>query len=158
MIVVLVMAIAAVLAAPMLTETSATKLSSAGELLVADLQFAQMYALAHADTRCGIKITSGNAGYSVVTNAAQPFNCSTATVLSDTVTDGNYTTTFGSGRAAPLSGVTIGTYSLGGDACVAFGSLGELDQAGTATFTLQLGGKTRTVSIDPVSGSATLGP
>lgn len=158
MIVVVVMAIVGVLAAPMFAATNATRLDAAGKLLVADLQFAQMYALSHAGTRCGVKITSGNTGYSVVTNSAQPFNCTAATELTDIIADQNYTTTFGSGRGSPAAGVTIGTYALGGDACVAFGALGELDQATAATITLQLGGNTRTVSIDPVSGAATLSP
>jgi Tfp pilus assembly protein FimT len=157
MIVVIVIAIVAVLAAPKLTATNASRLDAAGKMLVADLQFAQMYALSHADTRCAVKVHVGGESYSVVTNAATPFNCTSATILTDVVTDAAYTNVFGSGRAVPAKNVTVSGYSLGGDNCVVFGSLGELDQATTATITLQVGAKTRVVSIDPISGIATLG-
>jgi len=158
MIVVVVLAIAAVIAAPMLAETDVGKLQAACRLLIADLQFAQMHALSHAGTRCGLRIAADNQGYSVVTSSAEPFNCAGATAVTDVIRDAAYVTVFGAGRAAELGGVSVGGYALNSDACVAFGALGELDQTTAATITLQIGTESRTVSIDPVSGEAVLGP
>jgi prepilin-type N-terminal cleavage/methylation domain-containing protein len=158
MIVVVVLAIAAVIAAPMFTQTDVTTLDAACKLLVADLQFAQMHALSHADTRCGLRIAGDNLSYSIVTNAAQPFNCAAAVPVTDIVRDEPYVTVWGSGRAPELGGVSVGGYALDGDTCIAFGSLGELDQSMAATITLRIGALTRTVSVDPISGAATIGP
>jgi len=158
MIVVVVLGIVAAIAAPMLAQTDATRLDAACRLLVADLQYAQMYALSHADALAGIRITAGNQGYAVVVGTPAGFDCATAPELVDEISDRAYATHFGSGRAAELGGVTITAYSLDGDACAALNALGALDQAATATITLQCGSRTRTISIDPFSGEATVSP
>ena len=158
MIVVVVLAIAAVIAAPMFKATDATRLDSACKLLVADLQFAKMYSLSHPDTPCGIKIDGGSVGYRIGTSNAATFNCATMVAVTDEISDAAYINTYGSGRATELKGVSVNAYSLGGDACVAFDALGALDQSATATITLRAGGKDRVISIDAISGEATIGP
>jgi type II secretion system protein H len=158
MIVVVVLGIAAVLAAPMMAATDATRVDAAARMLMADLQFAQMYSITHADELAALRIQSGGAGYSVVTDGSPPFDCTAATAVTDIVNDTDYDVTFGSGRASELSGVSVDSYSLDGDKCVVFGAFGELDQTSAATITLSAGASTVTVSVDPISGEPTISP
>jgi prepilin-type N-terminal cleavage/methylation domain-containing protein len=158
MIVVVVLGIVAAIAAPMLTATDATKVNSAAKLLIADLQFAQAHSISHADDLCGLRVEAGGVGYSITTNGPPPFDCASASAASDIIHDTTLAMTFGSGRAAELSGVSISGYALDGDACVVYDALGALDQATDATITLTAGGSTVTVTVDPISGEATIAP
>lgn len=158
LIILAIMGIVASMAAPLVHETAATKLQAAGRLLIADLQFAQSGSIAHPDNLYALRFDTSTATYAVVQGGALPFGCSGATVVTNTVDNKPYSTTFGSGRAAPLDDVTIDSVSLDSDNCLAFGTLGETDQTTAATITLRAGSGTLTVSIDPTSGEAMVTP
>ena len=158
LIILAVLGIIASMAAPLVIETAATKLQAAGRLLIADLQFAQTGSIAHPDALYALRFDTSTATYEVVQGTSLPFGCSGATVVTNPVDNRSYTTTFGSGRAAPLDAVTIDSVSLDSDNCLAFGTLGETDQTTAATITLRSGSGTLTVSVDPISGEATVSP
>jgi prepilin-type N-terminal cleavage/methylation domain-containing protein len=153
MIVVVILGIIAVMAVPRFGETDESRLSAAARLLAADLAFVQAESLAHADAPRGVRFDTAASAYSVVFFAdVAPHDCAAAAVLTHPAGGGDFVTTFGAGRGAPLAGVTIDEISLGGDACVVFEALGQLDQASPATITLRCGTRTLTLAIDPETG------
>ncbi len=158
LIVVVVLAIMATAAVPMLARAEGTRLQAAASLLLADLQFAQMQSLSHPDALCGVRFDTSAESYALVNDGGGPFDCAAATPIIDAVRQEDYVTVFGAGRAGALAGVTIDAVDLDGDDCLVFGPLGELDQTVSAVITLRMGGDNLTVSIDPVSGEATVGP
>ena len=81
----------------------------------------------------------------------------TATPITDPISKQPYTVTFGSGANAHLAGVSIQSVSLDGDDQLKFGVYGELDQTTAATITLAAGNSTITITVDPVTGEATVG-
>lgn len=159
LLVVILLAIGALIAAPAVSESDATRVQSAAMLLTADLQFAQFESIAHADEPRGVRFDIPNNRYEVVrANGTSTLDCSQAVVLTNPVDKRPYRTEYGGSRGAELAGVTIDSYSLDGDACVAFGALGETDQTAAATVVLRSGSSTITVSIDAGSGEASITP
>jgi len=150
LIVVLILGIIAVLAMPMLAETDATRLAAAARLLVADLGFAQVESIAHADDPCIVVFDQVNGSYKITRSS------DTATAITNPADNRPYVTQFGTGRAAELAGVTIQGYSLDGDNELGFGIYGQLDQTTPATITLQAGTSTLTVQVDPADGEASV--
>lgn len=150
MIVVTIAAIIATLATPMFSAQESNKLRAAAQLLVADLEVAQ--------TEC---LTHGNALRVVVVNSTTTYTLATvatpAVALTNPTTQQPYVTTFGTGRASNLSGVTISSYSLNGDNKIGFGVFGQLDQTANATFTLACGTNTLVVTLDATTGMASVG-
>lgn len=151
MVVVLIMTIAAGLAVPLLKGSDESKLRAAAKMLTADLEYTQSESIAHGDALRVVVFDSAAGSYRVATAAAP------ATALTHPGDKQPYTTTFGAGRAASLSGVSISGYSLGGDAKLGFGMYGQLDQATAATITLASGSRTLTLTLDPITGVVTLG-
>ena len=159
LIVVVVMAIAAVMAMPMLGETRATRLAAAVELLVADMQFAQLESLTHANEPRGIRFDAVNGKYAVVKQVGSTFDCATAEVVNDPVGGAPLEVVFGSGRGGQLTGVTIQAgFSLGGDDCLVFEGFGQTDQTTVASVTLVCETASMTVNVDPISGETTIIP
>lgn len=159
LIVTMVLAIAALLAAPLVGETDLTRLQSAARLLMADIAFAQSESLAHPDDPYGVKFDHNTETYTVVHDATfPPFNCTTATTVTDPITQQSYQTTLGAaGRGSQFGGVGIAnSLSLGGDNCIVFGEFGQTDQSTAATITLTAGAHSITIQIDPVTGEATI--
>jgi len=153
LIVVAIMAIIASLAVPMLKATDSSKLGAAAGVLVSDMEFAQAESITHSDSlRVVVFSTSVNNSYSLATAA------STSTPITNPIGKLPYVVTFGQGAAAPLTGVTISSYSLNGDNILGFGMYGQLDQATNATVTLASGSNTITITLDATSGAATVGP
>lgn len=150
-IVIVVLAIAATLAVPLLAAPYPTRLTAAAELVAADLGFAQSDSITHADDPRVVTFNTGMSTWFVAKKSAVD------TPITEPVTQAAYTTQFGLGRAAQLTGVTIQAYSLGGDARLGFGKFGELDQTTAASVTLASGGWTLTITFDPTSGEASLG-
>ena len=150
LIVVVLMAIAATLAMPMLASTDSTRLRAAANLLVADLAFAQIESITHADDLCVVTFDQAAGSYMVAKSSAP------TTPMADPATNQPYVTTFGSGRASEAAGVSIQGYSLDGDSQLGFGIYGQTDQATQATITLQAGSLTMTVQIDGTSGETSL--
>lgn len=150
LIVITLIAIAASLAGPLLSDTDGTRLKAAGRLLVADLAFAQMESITHADDLCRVTFDQASGSYTLAKSSAP------TTPMTNPGTNRPYVTQFGIGRASELSGVSIQGYSLGGDNVLAFGVLGETDQATSATITLEAGGQSLTIQIDPSTGEASI--
>lgn len=150
LIVVVIIGIAAGIAVPMLGDTNDTRLQAAARLLMADLEFARIQSITHGDDPCLVVFDQGNNSYSIA-NASDP-----STPIINLIGNEPYTTQFGTGRAAAMTGVTIQGYSLDGDDRLGFGIYGELDQTTSATITLQAGTSTLTITVDPVSGETSL--
>ncbi|MCE9590042.1 MAG: prepilin-type N-terminal cleavage/methylation domain-containing protein [Planctomycetes bacterium] len=150
MIVVTIVGIVAVLAAPMMGSPDTNKLRSAAQLLVADLEYAQAESITHSSaTR--VLVVNNTTTYTLATAATS------SVAITNPVGKLPYVTTFGTGRAASLDGVTISAYSLNGDAIIGFGAYGQLDQTANATITLRSGGNTVMVTLDATTGMATVG-
>ncbi len=151
MIVVVVLAILAALAAPMFGQAHETTLRTAAQLLAADLAYAQIESIAHGDDPRIVTFDSVAHRYFIAAQSAP------ATPITNPVGNVPYEVVFGQGRAATMAGVTIQGYALNGDAVLGFGLYGQTDQSDVATITLALLGRSVTVSVDPISGEATVG-
>lgn len=150
LIVIVLLAIAATLAMPLVADTDATRLRAAARLLATDLAFAQIESITHADDPCVVIFDQANASYSLARSSAP------GTPITGPITNQPYVTQLGSGRAAELAGVSIQSHSLDGDDRVEFGMFGQIDQTAAATVTLQAGTLSMTVRIDPTSGEASI--
>lgn len=151
MIVVLVLAIAAALAVPMMGNTASNKLRGAASMLVADLAFAQVECVAHGDDPRLLVFDNPNDTYHIAA-ASDP-----ATPITHPIAGRPYLIDYGQGAAASLTNVTLDSYDLNGDDQLGFGIYGGLDQPTAATITLECDGLTVTVTADPNTGEATIG-
>lgn len=151
MIVVAVIAILSAVAVPMLSATEQTKLRGAANIVLADLEFAQTESIANGSTPRCVVFNTSTATYSIVTGG------SSGTPVTNPIDKQPYTTTFGSGRAASLSGVTISSVSLASGSSVQFGSLGQTNLTSTGTITLACNGLRITLSIDATTGEVSVG-
>ena len=152
MIVVLIVAIAAGLAVPMLGQTDATRLRAAAQLLVADLEFAQIESIAHGDDLRVVVFDLVDNTYHIAAAS------DSTTPITNPIGNQPYETEFGRGRAAELGTVALQSYALDGDNELGFGIYGQLDQTTNATVTLASGTKTITITIDAISGETSIGP
>lgn len=151
MIVVLVLAIAAALAVPMLGNTAPNKLKGAASMLAADLAYAQVESIAHGDDRRLLVFDNPSDTYHIAA-ASDP-----ATPITHPITKLPYLIDYGSGTAESLVGVTINSYSLNGDDRLGFDIYGALDQPTDATITLGCDGLTVTVTADANTGETVIG-
>lgn len=155
-IVLLVLGIAAGLAVPMLSADEATKLREAARLLAADLDYARVESIAHADAPRLVVFDAAEGRYWIATAAAPQ------TPVDDPIGVGGYVTAFGNGRAGALGGVGIGELGVAGDTAASgdrlgFGIYGQLDQPTPATIALTCGPLSITLTLDPTSGQAAIG-
>ena len=149
MVVLVCLAVSVMIITPTLGHRPTMQLSEAAGMVAGDLEFAQMDSMAHADDTRVFVIDQATNSYRIAakSNPAVPI----------THPDQNpYLTTFGVGRAGVLTGVTITKYDFGGDAILGFKEQGDLDQVTPATIELSSGGKKVTITIDPLSGRATI--
>ncbi|MFW6060013.1 MAG: hypothetical protein ACODAQ_07510 [Phycisphaeraceae bacterium] len=151
LIVLLVLMIAGALAVPMIGQTDDAQLRSAARLLAADLDFARVGSITHSDAPRVVVFDTASEEYHIATEADP------GTPLTDPVTKQDYITRFGAGRAAVIGDVGIESHDLDGDDQLGFGIYGQLDQGDPATITLATDTRTVTVTVDPVSGEATIG-
>ena len=149
--VVVILAIVAAMAVPMLGQTRRARLTAAAELLAADLNFAQLESIAHSDDPRLVVFDTVNHAYYIAALSAPD------APITNPVGKIPYRTQFGVGRAAESGGVTITALSLGGDNQLRFGAFGQIDQATLASITLSLDRIRLTISVDPVSGEVTVG-
>jgi len=150
MITLLVIAIAAAIVVPRLGSTNVTRLKAAAELLIADLAYAQAESISHSDDPRVVIFDTSAHTYGVFAAS------DTSTPLTSPTTGQPYVVDFGSGRAAGLSDVKLLSLSVGGDNTLGFGKYGQLDQTGDATITLRCHGKQVTITVDPVTGEASV--
>lgn len=151
MIVVAVIAILSAAAVPMLGATEQTKLRSAASIILADLEFAQTESIANPATPRSVVFNTSNKTWSIVTGSLP------GTTVTNPIDKQPYSTTFGTGRAASLSGVAISSVSLGTGSAVQFGALGQTNLTSTGTVTLSCNSRTITLSIDPTTGEVSVG-
>ena len=152
MIVVAVIAIAGLLVVPMLGGTQVESLRGAVQLVIADLEVAQIESISHSDDPRCVVFFDDNTGYHVA--AASDLD----TPITDPISKGPYTVTFGQGRAASLKGVSIADVAADGDRILGFEPYGNLDQTTAASITLQAADSRVTITIDPITGQASSGP
>ena len=150
-IVIMVLAIAAALAVPMIGDTSSDKLRGAASMLVADIGFAQVESIAHGDDLRLLVFDNPNDTYHIAAAG------DTATPITNPINKLPYLRDYGSGTADSLTGVTIDSYSLGGDDELGFNVYGALDQATDATITLGCKGFSVTVTVDAETGEGVIG-
>lgn len=147
----LVLAVAAGMAMPMLRGDDATRLRGAARLVIADLAYAQVESIAHADDPTVVVFDPAMGRYHVAASSAPE------TPITNPADRLPYRVTFGSGRADALDGVGIVELGVGGDNRLGFGLYGQLDQATPATITLGCGDRRVTITIDPTSGECAVG-
>jgi type IV pilus assembly protein PilA len=151
MTVVIVLAIVAALAVPMMSNTASDKLKGAASMLIADLAFAQVESIAHGDDPRLLVFDNPNDTYHIAATS------DTATPITNPITRQPYLIDYDTSASGSLIGVTITSYSLDGDDQLAFGIYGGLDQATPATITLACDTMTITVTTDPNTGEASMG-
>ncbi len=151
LIVVAILGISAALVVPMLRDSELTQLRSAGELLMADLAYAQSEAIAHADDRRVIVLDIAGNRYHLAAGSTP------SVPLTDPVGKVPYRVVFGQGRAATLGAVGLTAVSVGGDNQLGFGPFGQLDQTTPASITLTAAGRSLTITLDPTTGQASVG-
>ncbi len=151
MIVVLILAIAAALAVPMLGDTAGSKLRGAASMLVADLSFTQIESISHGDDTRLIVFDNPNDTYHIAAAS------DSATPITNPINGRPYLIDYGSGATDSLVGVTIDSYALDGDDELGFGVYGSLDQTTDATITLGCDGLTITVTVDVETGESVIG-
>jgi type II secretory pathway pseudopilin PulG len=151
LVVILCLAAAAAILLPVAADGDATQIRSAAELLVADLEYAQSQSISHADDpRLVVFDTTGNR-YHIAPRSAP------LVPVMDPVHRSGYVTNYGTGRAFALPRVRLGSYILGGDDRLGFGGVGQLDQSSPASVTLTAGTRSLTITLDAVTGEATVG-
>ncbi len=150
MTVVIVLAIVAALAVPMMGNTAVNKLQGASSMLVADLAYAQVESVSHGDDPRLLVFDNPSDTYHIAATSDP------ATPITNPITHQPYLIDYAK-SAANLTGVTIDSYDLNGDDQLAFGIYGGLDQPTAATITLACDGLTVTLTTDPNTGECMIG-
>lgn len=156
MITVLVMAILAGMAVPMLGSTGPSRLRAAARLLAADLAYAQNESISHGDDLRMAVFDLDADSYRLVASSDPD------TPLAHPVGGLPYAVTFGQGRAAAMDGVQITALSMDGDPGgtddrMQFGLYGQLDQGADAVITLGIDAMRISVTVDASTGETTIG-
>lgn len=148
--VVVIVGIVSALVVPMLGDTNQSKLVAAANQIAADISYAQIESISHADDlRYVIFDITNNTYYLAATS-------DTTTPLTNPIGQVPYVVKFGTGSNRQLDGVFLTSVSLNGDDRIRFGMYGELDQATAATITIACNGKQMTLSIDPSTGDVSM--
>jgi len=150
MIVVLIISIIGAMAVARLGNTSLTRLRAAANVLAADLSFAQVESIAHADSPRVVVFNPTTSTYHIATTADLDVP------ITNPITKTPYSVRFGHGTAATLEGVTLSPTGVGGDNKLAFGAYGQIDQATSATVTLLCNGSNITLTINAITGEVTI--
>ncbi len=149
--VVVILAVIAAMAVPMLGQTRNARLVAAGELLAADLNFAQLESIAHSDDPRLVAFDTTHHAYHIAAASAPD------APITNPMGKTPYRVQFGLGRAAECEGVTLSALAVGEDHQLRFGPFGQIDQMTIASITLTLDNLRLTVSVDPASGEVTVG-
>jgi prepilin-type N-terminal cleavage/methylation domain-containing protein len=145
-VVLICLAISLLIVSPTLSNRNAMELAKAAEMLAGDLEFAQAQSMTHADDPRVVVFDASTNSYLIAasSNPVLP--------LTHPADQDAYRIQYGFGRAAFLSGVTIGTLQLDGDSILKFKELGDIDQVAPAAIELRCGKLKVTVTVDPISG------
>jgi len=140
LIVVAILTIAAVMAVPMMTSADSVQLSSAANMVAADLEYAKSFA-----------ITNGQSCKVVFDTFAETYRIedSTGNVIEHPVKKGfDYVVDFTSDNRISRVSIESVDFNLTGQ--VQFDCLGSPDNGGT--ITLDANGQSMTVNVEPVTG------
>ncbi len=149
-IIVAVLAIAALLVIPVVSEDGQVRLRQAAELLAADIDHARIESMGAAADPCIIVFDSAANAY-FLARSSKP-----TTPMANTTTGVDFYVHYGSGRASALTGVTLGDLSLGGDNVLAFDGQGALGEVSDVSISLKCLDKDIWLHIDAVSGDVTI--
>ena len=150
MIVITILAIVGSMVMTSYSSVYSTKLSSAAQLLVADLEYAQIQSMAHGDDLRVVVFDTANNQYHIGTVSDND------TPVTHPVNKAPYQLTFGEGQLSHLGMVQISNVSLDGDDVLGYNVLGNIDQATNATITLQLQDLRVDITIDASTGKASI--
>ena len=148
--VVVIMGILSALAIPMLGDTAQTKLVAAANQIAADIGYAQVESISHADDLRFMVFDINNNTYWIAPTS------NTATPITNPVGNVPYRIQFGSGPNKQLAGVTLSSVSLNGDDRIRLGVYGELDQATPASITIACDVYQMTVTVEPSTGDISM--
>jgi len=151
-IVALALAIAAAIVLPGASDLASTRLREAGQLVVADLEYARSAAIAHGSDPRLVVFKPAENQYFVAARSDKD------EPVEAPGTSGKYRVTFGQGRARSLDDVAIQATNLTDNELTfdMYGGTKRSPEAGDATITLSCEGKTVTITVDRVTGAATM--
>jgi len=135
----------------MMASAQSAQLTAAAEMLVGDLAFVRADSMSHGADLRAIVFDPDGQWYRVAAQSDPD------TPLTHPIDKQPYETHFGAGRAVTLSSVQIDSLAVGDDNSLGFEQRGELDQPTDATITLRVGAGTVTITLDAISGEATVG-
>lgn len=147
LVVVAIIGIASGIIIPMISDQSDFRLRSASETLIADLLYAQTWAIAN-QRQCQIAFDINNERYTLYDNSG--------TVISHPVYKRDYVLDFANDEH--LNMIAIDAVSFGGGTFLCFSSLGVperpdgTDLSAPAWITLSAGAMSNTITIEPVTG------
>lgn len=144
MIVVAIIAIVAGISLPRMAKSENVKLTNAASIVVADIEFARFDAMTHSDDPCVIVFDLDIGRYHLARQS------DVATPIYNVMTDSPYVREFGRSTLRGFDGVVVSAASVGPDAQLGFGPLGELDQISPATIRLECKGRSLLITLDPV--------
>jgi prepilin-type N-terminal cleavage/methylation domain-containing protein len=147
LLVVLILSIAAAVVVPMASSAGSIQIRAAVNMVAADLEYAKSMAISRGQTYRVV--------FDVVNESYQVEEVSTSTVVTHPVTKKPYVVNFGADQR--LDQVNIVSASFDGTSGVIFDYLGSpydltAGALNSGVVTLQGGGATRTVSVEPVTG------
>jgi prepilin-type N-terminal cleavage/methylation domain-containing protein len=156
MIVVAVLGIIGALVVPMFSATDATRLTSAANVLAADIDAARAESIAHAEDTRVIVFDADTVTWHIAATSDP------STPINNPDTGLPYSRSFGTSALQQLEGVTVRSYALDtasetNDNKLGFGIYGQTDQTTDATITLASGDLRLTITINASTGEVTIG-
>ena len=156
MIVVAVLGIIGALALPMFSATDATRLTSAANVLAADIDAARAESIAHSEDPRVLVFDTDNITWHIAAGSDP------TTPINHPDTGLPYTRSLGVSALKQLQGVTIDSYDLDtasetNDNKLGFGIYGQTDQTTDATLTLRAGDHVLTLTVNASTGEVTIG-
>lgn len=146
LLVVVCLSIIALLVIPAEGDVRMTRLRAGAQLLIADLEFAQLQSIGDGANPCVVVFDPVKNQYHIATQSDPQ------TPILDASTGQPYITQFGSGRASSLTGVVIEELTVGDDDQLGFTAIGSLDQPEPAGITLRSGSHILQIMLDPSTG------
>lgn len=145
------LAVAGMLVLPELDSLRSTRLRGAAEMLMNDLEYAQVRSLGQSDDPPVMVFDLPTHRYWIAqkSDPTKP--------ITHPIDKAPYVNQFGKGRAAALKDLTFQSISLGGGNQIQFGPFGDLKNVTSATIVLKCGTRTATLTIDPSTGDASVG-
>lgn len=145
-IVVLIIGITASLVVTAVGQTQTTALRAAGQILAADIGYAQVESITHSDDPRIIVFDMDSHSYHVALSSAPD------DPIEDPLSGGDFRVTMGRGKAAQLGDVELLGAWLGGDDTLGFGAFGQIDQTSAALISLKAEQHMIMLRVDPAQG------